>query len=127
MINHLITQADIPLSPPDGFRGWGPLGLEGKQAFLADFVFSKFLSSVIGLLSIIAIIWFVFLLISGGIGFMTSGADKAQIEASRKKIVSGLIGLVITIFGIFVIKFIGYLIGIPNILNIPDLLYNITK
>ena len=120
-MNKLLS--DIPLSPSGGFKGpgTGPFSDPTAGGGTGIEAFTKFISSAVGLMTIIAIIWFVFLLISGGIGFMTAGSDKAQIEASRKKIVSGLIGLVVTIAAIFLIDLIGYLIGIPNILDLPAL------
>lgn len=117
----------IDLFPTGGFRGFGPLGLEGKEAFQADFIFTKFLSSTIGLMSIIAVIWFIFLLITGGYSYMTAGGDKAKIEKAHKTILNGIVGLAITVFAIFVINLIGYLLGIGSILKIPYLLDLITK
>ncbi len=102
-------------------RGFGPLGLENKQSSDAMGIFSNFISSAIGLITIIAIIWFVFIFITGAIGIISSGGDKGAMESARKKITSGLIGLVVVVAGIFVVKLIGLLIGIPNILNIGQL------
>ena len=101
-------------------RGFGPLGLEGKpDASGAMGVFSTFISSAIGLITIIAIIWFVFVFIMGAIGIISSGGDKQAMESARKKITSGAIGLVVVIVGMFVIQLIGRIIGIPEILNFP--------
>lgn len=116
----------IDLFPSGGFKGFGPLGLEGKEAFEADIIFTKFLSSTIGLMSIIAIIWFIFLLITGGYGYMTAGGDKAKIEKAQKTITNGIVGLAITVFAIFIVKFIGSLLGIDFILNITSMLGVIT-
>lgn len=116
----------IDLFPSGGFKGFGPLGLEGRQAFEADIIFTKFLSSTIGLMSIVAIIWFIFLLITGGYGYMTAGGDKAKIEKAQKTIFNGIVGLAITVFAIFIVKFIGSLLGIDFILNITSMLGVIT-
>jgi len=103
-------------------RGFGPLGLEGKpDASGAMGVFSTFISSAIGLITIIAIIWFVFVFIMGAIGIISSGGDKQAMESARKKITSGAIGLVVVIVGMFVIQLIGRIIGIPEILNITKM------
>ena len=103
-------------------RGIGPLGLEGKpDASVAMGVFSNFISSAIGLITIIAIIWFVFIFIMGAIGIISSGGDKQAMESARKKITSGVIGLVVVIAGMFVIQLIGRIIGIPEILNITKM------
>ncbi len=125
-MTNLLAATSIPLAPPGGFKGFGPLGLEGKEAFQADIVFTKFLSSTIGLMSIVAIIWFIFLLITGSYGYMTAGGDKAKIEKAQKTITNGIVGLAITVFAIFIVKFIGSLLGIDFILNISNMLSTIT-
>jgi len=113
--------ADFELFP-GGFKGIGPLG---NPTDTGIDTLTKFISSVIGLLTIVAIIWFVFTLITGAIAMITAGSDKQALESARKKITTGLIGLVITIAAIFLIDFIGYLIGIPDILDLPTLFGNI--
>ncbi len=109
------TLADIPLGP---LKGFGPLGNPSGSGI--D-IFSKFISSTIGLLTIIGIIWFVFVLIAGAIGIISAGGDKAAMENARHRITSGLIGLIVIIAAIFIIDLVGNLIGIPNILNITEL------
>lgn len=100
----------------DGLKGFGQLGLEFGVG-TPILVFTKFLSSTIGLISLIAVIWFIFTLILGAVGIITSGGDKNAMESSKKKITSGVIGLLATIFAIFIIRFIGFIFGIPDILN----------
>jgi hypothetical protein len=117
--------AELQIAPNRGFTGFGPLGLQGTTASNADITFTNFLSSTIGVLTIIAIIWFVFILITGAISYMSSGGDKAAIESSGKKILNGVIGLVVVVIAIFIIKLIGYLIGIPDILNFTFLFGNV--
>lgn len=113
--------ADIKFAPDGGFKGFGPLGLE-ENALTYDATFQNFISSVIGIISIIAIIWFVIIVITSGISYMSAGSDQKATEAARKKITNGLVGLLITIFGIFIIRLAGQLLNIPNILSIPALL-----
>ena len=103
--------------------GFGPLGNPGSGAIN---VFSNFISSAVGLMTIIAAIWFTFSFITGAIGIIGAGGDKAALENSRKKIVSAIIGLVVVIAAIFIIKLIGFLIGIPNILDLGQLFGQIT-
>jgi hypothetical protein len=103
-------------------RGFGPLGLENQTTGSGAMgVFSNFISSAIGLITIIAIIWFIFVFISGALGIISSGGDKAALESAKKRITSGAIGLVVVIAGMFIIQLIGRIIGIPDILNIGAL------
>lgn len=119
--------AQIKLSPDGGFKGFGPLGLEGQTAYAGGGLLTDFISSAIGIISVIAIIWFVFVLITGAFSFMTAGSDKAAIEAAQKKILNGVIGLAVTVFGVFVIKLIGTVIGLPDILNLNFFLGELSK
>ncbi len=118
MGNLIAQQQGEPLGKP--LKGFGPLGLEGGQDPIG--VFTKFISSTIGLLTIVAILWFIFLFIGGAIGLMSAGNDKAAVESARSKITSGLIGLIVVIAAIFVIDLIGFLIGIQDILNLSGLI-----
>jgi hypothetical protein len=117
MITNLIAD-DLKLSPEEGFGGYGKLGTgvgEGIPLFV------KFISSTIGVMTIIAIIWFAFVLVTGAIAIISAGSDKTALEAARKRITNGLIGLVVVVAAIFLISLIGRLIGIPNILDIGTL------
>lgn len=125
-MNNLLA-ADIKLAPLGGFKGFGKLGLQGELSTNADLVFTKFISSAIGVMTIIAFIWFIFIFFIGAIGIISSGGDKQALESARKKITSGIIGIVVVIAAIFVIKLIGYLIGIPDILNFASLFAEATN
>lgn len=111
--------AEIQLGP---LRGFGKLGLEADTSGSSALgVFGGFISSAIGLMTIIAVIWFIFVFITGAISIIGAGGDKQAIETAKKKITTGIIGLVATVAAIFIIDLIGRLIGIPDILNLTSL------
>jgi hypothetical protein len=112
----------IPLSPEGGFKGFGNLGLAGESD--APSIFNAFISGVIGLLTIIAIIWLIFLLITGAYGVMSAGGDKAALETARKRLTTAIVGFVIVVAAIFIIRLIGELLGLKDILNPTLLLEN---
>ncbi len=116
-----MKQLAIQIAPNGSFTGFGPLG---KPTGTGITNLQKFLSSVIGVMTIIAIIWFVFIFFSGAFGMMTAGGDKQALENARKKITNGIIGLVVVIIGVFIIDLIGYLLGIP-LLDLFQLFYRI--
>jgi hypothetical protein len=120
----LIAQKEIFKSEP--FKGIGPLGLENKSSGDAPQIFNKFISGTIGLMTIIAAIWFIFVFITGAVGIISSGGDKAALETARKKITSGLIGLVVVVAAVFTIELIGWLIGFDLILNPAEFVINFT-
>ena len=55
----------------------------------------KLISSLVGVLLIISALLAFFYLILGGIQWITSGGDKAGMEAARNKITHAIVGLVI--------------------------------
>jgi len=115
--------AQIPLYPNNqNLQGIGPLG-EVSDEGTAITKFSQILSSAIGIITIIAGIWFVFLVITGAYGFMTSDGDKQKLASARNRLTWGLIGLVVVIAGIFIIELVGSLIGF-SILNIGETIQN---
>jgi hypothetical protein len=116
-MKNLLSQ--IPLYDPDKgkLEGVGPLGLEGVDPSQAPLTFNTFLSGIIGLMTIVASIWFVFLFLAGAIGIMTSGADKAARESAQKRITNGLIGIIVVVAAIFLIRLIGNILGLELILN----------
>ena len=121
-----MKQLALSIAPNGGFSG----ALNGKGLLAAPGngidIFAKFISSTIGLLTIIAVIWFVFTFITGAIGMIGAGSDKAAIENSRKKIINGITGLVVTLIAIFIISLIGYLLGFSNILDLKAMYCSVT-
>lgn len=103
--------------------GIGPLGNPQGNGITN---FQVFLSTAIGLMTIIAFIWFIFSFITGAIGIISSGGDPKAYESARKKITTGIIGVVVVIAAIFVIDLVGVIFGIPflNITKLFSLLPN---
>lgn len=115
--HNLLAQTPIQLDP---FIGVGPLGK--PTATLEDpgaTAFTNFLSKTIGILTVIAFIWFIFTLFTGAISWLSSGGDKTKLQNAQKQITNGIIGLVIVISAIFLMKIIGTIFGI-DILNIGE-------
>ncbi len=106
-------------------RGFCFLGLQcGKTPEDAPSIFSNFLSGAIGLMTVIASIWFVFNFLIGAIGIITAGGDKAKVESARNKITTGIIGIVVVIAAIFIIQLLGSLFGLEDIILNPTELLN---
>lgn len=108
----------IPKIAINLYEGGGLTGLEGGK--LSDTsdpagLFNKFLSGTIGVITIVAFIWFVFLVISGALGIMFSAGDKSAVATGAKKITNGLIGIVIIILTLVIIRIISTLLGFTDV------------
>ena len=128
-MNYLAQNDGIPLSPDgEGFSGVGkgPLSFFEKNYENAGEIFNNLISTVVGIITVVAFIWFVFLFLTGALGIMTAGGDKAKVEASRQRLTNGIVGLVIVVAAIFIVDLIGGLLGIENILNPAELIEKIS-
>ncbi|MBI3290134.1 hypothetical protein HYZ78_01930 [Candidatus Microgenomates bacterium] len=76
-----------------------------------------FLPTLINIAFIIAVIIFVFVLLWGGISWMTSGSDKQKVEEARSKVTNGIIGLFVVFFIFVIISVVEMLFGI-NIMSL---------
>lgn len=94
--------------------GLGRLGLEGvalnKETIFA--LFNDVISTIIGVMTVVAGIYFLFLVIIAGYQWMTSGGDKAGMEAARNKLTYAIVGLVVVVLAFTLISLIGALMDI---------------
>lgn len=111
-MNNYLSQ--VPQSAVGTINGIGAYGNPGAGW---DTLFSGIISKAIGLLTIVAGVYFIFLLISGGISWMSSGGDKAKLANARSTMFSGAIGLTIVVAALFLAEIFGGLINLPNILD----------
>ena len=100
-----------------GFGGIGPLGLEGKQPGEAPKVFSDIISTVIGFLTIVAALWFIFMVITGGYGWLSAGGDKQKVADAKSKITQAVIGLGVVVVGIIIVRLVTQILGIDVVLD----------
>lgn len=105
-------------TPLGNITGLGPLADISNSPSL----FASVLSGAIGLMTIVAAIWFLFNLITGAISIISAGGDKAAMEEARRKITVGFIGIVVVIAAIFIMDLVATFLGVPNILNVTAML-----
>lgn len=104
--------ADISIAPEGGsFRGLGT-GILSNVNGSGVSTFSKIISMAIGVMTVVAIIWFLFVLMTGALGIIGSGGDKQALESAKKKITTGIVGLVIVIVATFILDLTGSIFGI---------------
>jgi len=122
----LLAQNKTPIDDWGPSVGWlqglGKLGdivsmnLGGKHPCGAIDKLNMTMSTIVGLLTIIAGLYFVFLLFGGALAWLSAGGDKMATENAQKRITHGLVGLVIIIAGIFLIDLVSKILGL-DILN----------
>ena len=83
-------------------------GLSAKDVFPN---FGKLLSSVVGFALAAAGLIFFFMLVWGGIRYMTAGGDDKSIMAARQTITNAIIGLLIIVSSFVIIKLIALATG----------------
>ena len=69
-------------------------------------------SFLINALIIIAIIYFIFNLILGGIDWINSAGDKTKVESARSRVVNAVLGIILVLITFAIITFIGVVFGV---------------
>lgn len=103
--------------PTKGFGPWGDIANLGPDVKASAEFFTDTISRLIGVLTIIAGIWFIFNFIAGAISFMTAGGSEDGIKKATAKITQSLIGLTVVIAAYAVISLLSELLGFPNLLQ----------
>ena len=108
LIKEIFAQGQDPIE----------LGVPANSGFenLENLQFGGIISAGIQLLLVISAIVFFFILVLGGVKWITSGGDKAKTEGARNQITAALVGLVIVFAAWAVIQIIQTFFGI-DILN----------
>ena len=105
-----FAQGDLPISIPRGPN----INIQSVGLLVGN---------ALALLLIIAAIAAFIFLILGGIQWITSGGDKAGLEAARNKITNAIVGLIIVAAAWAVMFLVGQFLGIENLfttgLSIP--------
>jgi hypothetical protein len=108
-MNYLAQQAEININP------------SGQFANLSGIQFADLISIAVQFVLITAALVFFFILILGGIKWITSGGDKGKTEGARSQITAALVGLVIVFAAWAIIQLIEAFFGVSILtgLSIP--------
>ncbi len=109
--NKLLAQQAIPLGSIGG-AGLGPFGNITRDPTVALGAVTRVISSIIGVMTIAAGIWFLFQLLLAGINWISAEGDAKKLQQAQQRITSAFLGLLIVITGIILLslasKFLGY-------------------
>lgn len=101
--------------------GLGPIGelLCPENSPTREIVGTKLnttLSMIIGFLTTVAALWFIFQFIIAGYQWINSAGDKTALETARNKITNALIGIIIVVSAWVIVAILGKILGL-DILN----------
>lgn len=98
--------------------------LEGPGVALGSnptLTLEKIISMVIGLLTVVAFIYFAIQLILAGYAYIVSEGDKNKMETARRRLTEGIIGLIIIVVAVGLASLIATVTGLGNIFDLEAL------
>ena len=88
-------------------------------------VLEKIVSNVIGILTIVGILYFAFQIIMAGYAMLSSEGDAKKFEQSRDRLIEACLGLFVVVIAIIIASLFATLLGISDPLNIDLLVRNL--
>lgn len=72
----------------------------------------RFISTIIGVITVFAALYFIINFLMGAIGWISAGGDSGKISSARDRMVHGVIGLIIVVGAYAIMGIIGAIIGV---------------
>lgn len=119
MINIIKPVLAYCLTNPDGSCAEDPVAATTKV--------EKYISNILGFLTIVAGLFFMFRVIFAGYAFIASSGDPKKIEAAKEQLLQGFIGIVVVIAATIITGLVARILGLPNILNLETMFINLEK
>lgn len=117
--NKLLAQAvEYKISGP---------GLSPTDNVDATIKLEQIVSNLLGVLTLVAVVFFAIQIILAGFGFISSEGDEKKMEANRSKLTNGVMGLFIVIIAVGLGTLIAKLLGLSNPFDIQGFFTNILK
>ncbi len=114
--------AQVPLGQIGG-AGLGPFAnsSDGTSGLMG---ITKIISSVVGLMTIAAGIWFLIQFLIGGFSWISAGGDKAKLQTARDKLTNAFIGLIVVVAAWAILALAGTFFGVDFTISSPGDLIN---
>lgn len=120
----LLAQTEQNLGPIGG-EGLGPFGRNPATSGEAALTqITGAISSIIGFMTIVGSIWFLFQLLFGGYEWISSAGDTKKLTTARQRIMNGFFGLVIIIAAWVIMAVIGQFFGYDILVGKPGTIIN---
>ena len=84
------------------------------------------ISAIIGLLTLIGVIFFTIQVILAGYGFISSQGDQEKIKNARKKLTNGILGITIVVVAFGLAALLAKLLGLGQIFDLKSVIETIT-
>lgn len=107
----------------EGLGPWASLNLDSIAEPAK--AFAKIISNAIGVMTIVAGIWFLFQFIIAAVSIIGASGEPEKMKSAMGKIQSALVGLVVTVAAYALISLIGAILGF-EFLNIVSLIERLT-
>lgn len=102
------------------FKLTGP-GIVVNDKLDATLKFETLAGNLIGIITIIAVLFFIIQIIFAGYAFISSQGDQKVMESTRKRLTEAVLGLVIVIIALGLGNLIAYLLGLSGVLDIAGI------
>lgn len=107
--NQLLADATYKLTGP------------GIQVTNATTQAEKIIGNIIGILTVFAVIWFVFQIMLAGYAFITTEGDEKKMEIARKRLTEGVIGLTLVVVALGFGSLIAKISGLGDVFNLTSM------
>ena len=82
--------------------------------------FEGYMTTIIGVLTIVGVLWFTIQIILSGYAFMQSAGDPKKLEKAQQQLVQSVIGIIIVVGATIFVGLIVRLLGLGNIFDINN-------
>ena len=82
------------------------------------------ISDVIGILTVVGGILFLYSFLQGSLSWVTAGGDSGKIQKARDQMIQGVIGLIVIVAAYAIIGLVGTIVGV-NILNPAQMIFKV--
>jgi len=98
------------------------VGIQVDESSNGVLELDNIISTVIGVLTLVAFIYFVIQVILAGYAFISGQGDEKKIESARKRLTDGILGITIVVIAFGITALIAKLIGLDNIFDLPTII-----
>jgi len=114
MVNRWLIK---PVFAENAISGLGiqPVSREESVSQLESII-----SSIIGFITIVAFIFFVFQVIFAGYSFISAQGDEKKLEAARSKLTNGILGLTLVVIAFGFTAFLARILGLGDVFNLQQ-------